>query len=154
MEQVEVQLGWKALGQVTLDDKGLLSFPPVGTVPGIYKFSVRDDGSTSVYIGETHSLRQRLHKNYRRPPKRATTSIWVNAWLSALLREGKRVDVAVVDETVVAVSGDAFAIDLRRKADRLLVENAAIAIARHAGERLRNKPGVSEPQEDQGGADG
>lgn len=78
----------------------------------------------------------------------ATTSVWVNAWLTDPLRGGVHVEVAVVEEASVLIDGAPFGIDLRQKADRLLIENAAIAFARHDEGRLRNKPGVSEPREE------
>lgn len=58
---------------------------------------------TWAYIGETNGLRQRFHENYRYPPKNATTSIWVNAWLTDKLRDGNQVEIPAVAQPSVAI---------------------------------------------------
>ena len=103
---------------------------------GIYQFRLgglagRRDG---VYVGESENIRRRLAGNYRNPGPTQQTSLRLNGLLLAQLDRGGAVVVDVVDEAVlIPPCGEAAPLDLSRKASRLLVENAALVLAQHAG---------------------
>jgi hypothetical protein len=100
--------------------------------PGLYRLTLTGGvagARPQVYIGETDNLRRRLSSNYRSPGPTQQTSLRVNALLRSHLAAGGQVDVAVVTVAVVHLRGDDQALDLRRKAGRLLAENAALVLA-------------------------
>lgn len=155
MTRLAVDFAWRELGDLELDAAGRLRFPGVAREPGLYEFWVaREDERPGVYIGEADDLRARF-QGYRTPgPGQAT-----NRRLNASLRQdiGRDATVTIFVVTAARVQLDAVEwrdLDLSRKNQRLVVEQAAIAailLAEHpsgdvtvARPRLLNLPGVGE----------
>lgn len=132
-----VEFEWRAAGRVQLDAGGKPSFPDLPAVPGVYRLTLltRDPaGRPRTYIGESDNLRRRLSGNYRNPGSSQQTSLRVNALLRQHLAAGGPVTVDVAVQVSAAVgTGEREPIDLGRKANRLLAENAALAVLRAAG---------------------
>jgi hypothetical protein len=101
-------------------------------VPGLYRMTLTSGvagARPQVYIGETDNLRRRLSSNYRNPGPSQQTSLRVNALLRAHLTAGGQVDLAVAVAATLWRDGDEQALDLHRKAGRLLAESAALVLA-------------------------
>ena len=130
--RVTVEFSWRTRGPVRLE-AGRLRFPDAPEAPGIYRFDLRD----RVYIGETDRLRRRF-QHYRTPGPTQLTNLRLNALLLQLLEEPRTIDVSTVTEANVEIDGTAAPLDLRHKAARRLVENAALTAAIAAGERVEN----------------
>lgn len=143
MTSVEVRFEWLPNGEVHLEGSAL-AFPPMPQQPGLYRYRFVAPGRVTVYIGEAVDLRRRAD-GYRRGYERQATNRRINARMRAHLAAGGRIDVAVATQASLAVDGTARALDLSRKASRLLAENAAIH-AVPAGESLENLPGVGDPE--------
>lgn len=127
-----VTFTWMRLGMVALDNGGKLAFPgPIPARPGLYRFTLTNHlGRGRVYIGESDNLRRRLSTNYRNPGPRQHTSLRVNALLVEFLRLGAEVAVDLsIEATLHAPSAADSALDLSRKAGRLLAESAALVLA-------------------------
>ena len=126
---------WSRLGVATLDPTGKVTFPgPLPTGPGLYRFTLTGRSAPNrIYIGESDNLRRRLNSNYRNPGPRQRTSLRINALLVEHLSIGAHVtvDISVVGMLHVADSGP-LALDLSRKAGRLLAESAALVLAQHS----------------------
>ena len=133
---VELDFEWHEVGQVTID-AGMLRFPTVGYVPGIYRI----DLGARLYIGEADRL-QRRFQNYRTPggdpaTLRPNTNRRVNRAIATRLAAGEA-NVAVCTAVEITVDGRRSTLDLRGKTARLLVESAAATAARLAGYSLEN----------------
>ena len=124
---VAVDFAWREVGSIRVE-AGRLRFPEVPDAPGVYRF---DLGQT-VYIGEADRLRRRF-QHYRTPGPTQATNIRLNALMLRLLGEGGAVTVCAVTTATVEVDGHQRPLDLREKAARLLVENAALNAARLTG---------------------
>lgn len=134
---VDVEFRWRDAGRVTLE-QGLLRFPAVGYVPGIYQF---DFGEGSLYIGEADRLQRRL-QNYRTPggdPEtlKPRTNRRVHRAIVARLNVGT-VGVSVCTQASISIDGDRLQLNLAGKTERLMVESAATIAAQRAGYRLEN----------------
>lgn len=132
-----IDFDWTELGEVSLVD-GLLCFPMVGRVPGIYRITL---GSQACYIGETSSL-QRRFGNYRRPggsetTNRPRTNRRVNGKIKEQLAAGS-VAVSVCTAATSTIDGVTNPLDLADKIVRLLLETTAIFLAEHSGLHLEN----------------
>ena len=100
-----------------------------------------------MYIGETDNLRRRLASNYRSPGPTQQTSLRVNELLCEHLTAGGRVRLAVATAATVPVNGGVeHALDLRRKAGRLLAESAALVLAQVNADARHCEPRVSEAE--------
>jgi hypothetical protein len=129
---VRVVFQWSSAGMVELDAGGKPVFGPLEDKPGLYRLTLTGGAAGArpqVYIGETDNLRRRLSNNYRSPGPSQRTSLRVNALLRSHIAAGGEVDLAVATVAVVHMRGDEQVLDLRRKAGRLLAENAALVLA-------------------------
>ena len=135
--QIMIEFDWEAVGAVSLTAAGRLDIPPVSAGPGVYRFRVSNDSLTEVYIGESQNLRQRMVNNYA-STHTGTTNVRVRGVLVGHLREGRDVQLAIVRNAMCGIDGELAPADLRLKDTRLLVESAALALARRAGERIHN----------------
>ena len=129
---VRVSFVWSRAGAVALDRGGKLVFPsPLPAQPGLYRLTLVGSGSRDrVYVGESDNLRRRLGTNYRNPGPRQRTSLRVNGLLVEHVRGGGVVSVDLATEAVLERHGvPVEALDLSRKAGRLLAENAALVVA-------------------------
>lgn len=135
--RVAVEFDWEPVGEVGLSPSGKLAFPRVPYGPGVYCFHIEQDSVAEVYVGESEDLRQRMEHNYRYSPR--PTNLRVRSMLLERLAAGKRVQLSIARNVLVELGGTQAAGDLSLKQVRLLVESAALAIARHAGEQIQNR---------------
>jgi hypothetical protein len=129
---VRVQLQWMDAGTVTLDSGGKPKFAGLDDTPGLYRMTLSGGitGSRAqIYIGESDNLKRRLAGNYRNPGPRQQTSLRINTLLREHLAAGGDVAVAIATSALLWINGEQSALDLSRKAGRLLVENAALVLA-------------------------
>ena len=136
---LSVDFEWSDAGEVRLNG-GALQFPQVPASPGVYCFRLISASGERHYVGET-SLLPRRFQNYRTPGPTQRTNLRLNALLKEVLPEGGgRVEVAVVTgATLTLEGGEAVDADLSDRAVRLVIENAALVAARHAGTSLENQ---------------
>ncbi len=132
-----IEFDWHDKGVVSLSPEGRLAIPQVPVAPGIYRFRVADASGTEVYIGESQNLRHRMLRNYA-STHRGHTTVRVRELLFRYLVEKRSVRLAIVDRALLEVAGEQTSADMNEKCVRLLVENAALMLARRAGEHLHN----------------
>jgi hypothetical protein len=128
---VRVVLRWLEAARVVLDGDGMLSFPRVAAMPGLYRFArpgTVPNQRPSVYIGETNNLRRRM-TGYRHPGPTQDTNLRINALLRECLVGGGSIEVTTATAAIVYLSGEPTELDLNLKAGRLLAENAALLTA-------------------------
>lgn len=132
---------WQPGGQVQLVN-GMLVFPPVPDVAGVYRltFSDEDGQRTAVCIGQSQTLRGRF-QHYRTPgANRRQTTGRLNQVMVETLEAGGRIAVEVVTQAQVAAGdGPLMPLDLSWEAGRTLVERAAEVNERTAGSPVLNK---------------
>jgi hypothetical protein len=129
---VRVRLQWVDGGAVTIDSAGKPVFGLMEETPGLYRMTLSGGVAGArprMYIGETDNLRRRLSGNYRNPGSGQQTSLRINALLREHLAAGGDVALAVATAATVWLDGEEQALDLTRKAARLLAENAALVRA-------------------------
>jgi hypothetical protein len=127
---------WSPRGAVILT-AGKLKFPDVPEMPGVYRLTLASHKGTSVYVGEADRLRRRfLH--YRNPGPTQHTNIRMNAAMKAIIESGGSVFVETATDIVLEVNGRRLVADLSERTFRLLAENAALVVAREAGETVEN----------------
>lgn len=132
---VRVWLQWLDGGTVMLDASGKLAFGGLEATPGLYRMRLAGDVTGQrprVYIGESDNLRRRLSGNYRTPGPRQQTSLRINALLREHLRADGAVELGVATTATMWLNGAEQALDLNRKAGRLLAESAALVLAQAA----------------------
>ena len=138
-EQCDLRFVWVEAGEVTLDTDEKLSFPDVSRHPGLYRFRVEHDGDDLIYIGETEEFKRRF-SHYRNPGPSQTTNIRLNKLFRDASQEGRRVFVSVVIDTAwVSTQGVERRADFSVKAERVLLEHAAIVRAKSEGLDVLNK---------------
>ena len=138
---VAVELEWEEIGQVRLQD-GALAFPErLPKDPGLYRFRFVIAGMERVYVGEASDL-QRRAGHYRIGHATGATNKRLHDAMLRHLAEGGTIAMALALGGVLTIGGDVQALDVRRKASRLLAEAAAL----HAipQERLLNLPGIGD----------
>lgn len=136
MEQlgIDVEASPQHAGAVELDMEGKLLFPLIENTPGIYKFVIhRSPDSVSVYVGESDRLRRRFQQ-YRTPGPSQRTNIRLNDMFRSVLGTGGTIDVTVI--TTAEAAGEPL--DLTRKFERVLVENAWLVVLKRSGIELEN----------------
>ena len=135
--RVEVVFGWRQLGVLQLVAAGRLQFPKVASTPGIYRLTLWDGAAVGrIYVGESVNLARRA-RNYVRPGPTQATSLRINALLTAHLQD-EEVSFEVAGDIRFTVDGRDVAVDLARKADRVLVEHAALVQVVAAGHPVAN----------------
>lgn len=130
--RVTVDFVWREVGPIVVE-AGRLRFPEVPESPGVYRL---DLGQT-VYIGEADRLRRRF-QHYRTPGVKQPTNIRLNARMLGLLAEGGSLALCTLTTASIEVDGHRAPLDLRHRAARLLVENAALTAARIDGAQVEN----------------
>jgi hypothetical protein len=135
--RVGIEFDWEEIGHLGLAPAGSLVIPPVPAEPGIYRFRLSGDAATEVYIGESDNLRRRMQGNYA-SKHTGTTNVRVRELLQHHLTEEECVHLAIVRVASLELDGYQASADLSDKSTRLLVENAALAIARFGGETTHN----------------
>ena len=135
---ISVKFQWQPLGQVGLDVRERLVFPKVSSRPGLYSFLIERVGERGIYIGETDQLDRRF-QHYRTPGPSQRTNIRLNALMSEALKIGAGISVATMsDGAFVTTNNQDRAADLAQKSERVLLEQAAIYVARTAGLNILN----------------
>jgi hypothetical protein len=132
-----VEFEWEEIGDLGVTEAGRLAIPRVPAVPGIYRFWATDGVGSEVYIGESQDLRHRMERNYANK-HRGETNVRVREMLLAGLAARRSVRLAIVRAAVMEVDGAKAPADMSKKSVRLLVENAALAIARNADAEIHN----------------
>ena len=137
--RVTVSFEWVEVGRVVLDAEGKLAFPSLPREPGVYKLMISEaDGTTATYVGEADELRRRF-AHYRNPGPTQPTNKRINALLKQLLVEAGRASMAIATSATLEIDGVPTALDLTKKAGRLLAENAALVKAALEGvDRIEN----------------
>jgi hypothetical protein len=153
MTRVAVEFAWRAAGNLRLEaDKPV--FPVLDDVPGVYRFTFESpERPRRIYIGETDRLRRRA-QHYRTPGPTQTTNLRMNEEIVVELRRGVPLSFAVITAASLAIDdASPVPMDLSRKTNRQIVENAAMAevIAEReadlqGGPLLMNRPGVGEAE--------
>ena len=139
--RVTVEFEWRDFGEVRLEGDAL-TFPTLPIEPGLYRYRlVRGDGA-STYVGEASNLRRRAY-GYQLGYAGQKTNARMNARKREHLAAGGRIEMAIATEATIELDGRTQPIDLRRKASRLLIENAAIHAVPDA-EPLENLPGIGD----------
>jgi hypothetical protein len=112
---------WLSGGALTLVD-GKLAFPGMPSSPAVYRFALGDlTGPDRHYVGESENLARRMG-NYRHPAPTQPTNQRLHKRIVDTIAGGGQVHLAVV----LTAELDGEALDLRSKAARRLVENAAL----------------------------
>ncbi|MGY4770647.1 hypothetical protein ACXC9Q_27360 [Kribbella sp. CWNU-51] len=129
---VSVSFVWRDAGQITLDQRGLPTFPPLPKEPGLYRFDFGSvDGGTAhtVYIGESQELARRggNYRNAKSDRSTQRTSRRIHTDLVRHLSRGGQVHLAISVDVFLGIDGDP--VDLRAKSARRLAENAAVLLA-------------------------
>jgi hypothetical protein len=132
-KSVALRFRWHHIGDVRLDAAGKLVFPSAAAEPGVYRLEV-DDGQASVYFGEASDLRRRFGQ-YRNPGSSQQTNQRLNELLRSVLVGGSRCRVSLVEVVSFEAQSRDAELDPRLKAARVLVESAAIVLARNDGTR-------------------
>ena len=70
---------------------------------------------------------------------RGRTTVRVREMLLGNLVAGREIQLAIVREAVLAINSPLIAADLTQQDTRLLIENAALAVARRDGDRIHNR---------------
>jgi hypothetical protein len=135
--RVVIEFDWEDVGALILTPEERLGIPRVPSGPGIYRFRVSNAVGTEVYIGESQNLRNRMVRNYA-TTHTGSTNVRIRGMLRQHIKEGRDVQLAIVSRAVIEAEGQRASADLNFKDARLLVENAALALARRAGERTHN----------------
>lgn len=124
--RVSVRFAWQPVGKLKLDERERLVFPKAPVRPGLYRFKLECDTTSAVYIGETDELARRL-QHYRTPGPSQKTNRRLNQRMRQTLDARGRISVAIViNATWLAVNGEEREADLSKKADRVLLEHAAL----------------------------
>lgn len=142
-----MDFAWRELGSLELDAAGRLGFPTAPQGPGLYEFWIETaDDRPGVYIGESVNLRRRFQA-YRTPGSKQVTNQRMSAWLIKALRSGARIGVRIVTSASVQWDADEpQALDMTRKNQRLVAEQAAIAWAFLVEDFAPNDEGAVRPQ--------
>ena len=136
--RVVVSLTWQREGEVTISAAGKLQFPRLPAQPGVYRIELLRVGQViQAYLGESGNLARRA-RNYTTPSPSQQTSLRINTLLSEHLATGGTIDILHAADVKLLVDDVEVVADLSRKADRVLVEHAALAKAIAAGEPIAN----------------
>ncbi len=124
---------WLTGGALTLVH-GKLSFPGMPSSPAVYRFTLRDlTGHERHYVGESDNLARRMG-NYRHPgPTQPTNQRLHERIVQTIAGEGQ-----VRLAAVLTAELDGEPMDLRSKAARRLIENAALLRLALNGRELEN----------------
>ncbi len=134
-----MHFAWERLGEVSLDHEHKLQFPRTRAFPGIYRIQIEDHSNPSVYIGQADNLARRF-QHYRTPGPSQQTNKRLAELMVDVLRGGNRVSVSIITEGAgIAIDGGKHGADLGQKAERALLEHAALFIAHCSGVGVLNR---------------
>lgn len=127
---VSVELEWQPIGQVRLDESGRPAFPKASLRPGLYSFQFDRAGDRTIYIGETDQLDRRF-QHYRTPGPSQRTNLRPHALICETLKTGGAVSVSTATSgTIKMKEGGERPADLAQKSERVLLEHAALCVAK------------------------
>ena len=136
--EMKISFEWTLLGPVSVDLQGKLAFPRAPTRPGIYRLEFDGTQGKEEYIGQTDTLLRRF-QHYRTPGLSQCTNLRLNALMQDTINSKGAVSVSiVVDDAKIAVDGRVTATRMERASDRVLLEHAAIRVAKEAGIAMLN----------------
>ena len=136
---MHLEFHWQFLGQVQPDIHSRLVFPIAPRRPGLYRFRLSGNGPPRHYVGETEELRQRFQQ-YRTPGRTQQTNIRMNAEFFDHMKAGGTIKIDIlVDKAEIIVAGSSVSTDLANKANRRLLEQAALVAETAAGTKLLNR---------------
>lgn len=138
LAEVTVRFEWQPIGQVRLDKSGQPVFPKASLRPGLYSFHFDRAGDRAVYFGETDQLDRRL-QHYRTPGPSQRTNLRLHALIRETLKAGGTVTVATATSgTIQMMEGDERPADLTQKSERVLLEHAALCVAKAFESKVLN----------------
>jgi hypothetical protein len=125
-----LELSWTSTpaGPIGVDAEGALAFPAEPSLPGVYVLRFADGRS---YVGEVDDLRRRF-QNYRAPGPAQPLIVRLNQELLAAQAAGVATTVELITEAQVRGAP----LDLSQKANRVLVEHAALWLEAQQGRQL------------------
>jgi hypothetical protein len=136
--ELTIRFEWVKVGPVWIDLLCKLKFPIVPSNPGLYRFEIEDQRGAKEYIGETDLLDRRF-QHYRTPGPTQSTNIRLNLLMLETLKANGSVSVSIItDRANFVMDGRASRARMQNKPERVLLEHAAIYIAREAGKSLIN----------------
>ena len=122
-----------------VDRQDQAAVPPRPEEPGIYRLTFRPtSGADLVYIGEANQLRRRF-TGYRTPGSKQPTNQRINAVMQWVIDNGGTVELETATQIRVDIDGREVVTDLAHRPYRLLAENAALVVARDAGQVILNQ---------------
>jgi hypothetical protein len=127
LSECRIGMTWTPIGRVTLRGDRL-EFPEVQSVPGLYRFQIRNGSSKSAYIGESENLARRFGL-YRDPGPSQQTNVRLNQIFRTALTSGAEIAVAIVTTGAwMDMVGVRAQPDFSIKAVRRLFEQAALVV--------------------------
>ena len=129
---------WRRIGEVRIDHKMRLEFPPTPLGPAVYRFSVRTAQGKSLYVGEAEEISRRL-QHYRTPGPTQQTNRRLNTIMIDCLEADGVVSVDILLEASLKQNGIQIALDLTNKNQRRLLEHAAMVDEHFDGTSLLNR---------------
>lgn len=124
--ETSLSADWVAAGEISLSQEGVLTFPKVPAVAGVYRFRFSGGERHRCYIGESANLHGRFGF-YRRPGSTQATNLRLNALMIEHLSEGGRIEVDLITKIGTLKQGGFDKEEsLSDKAVRRLFEQAAI----------------------------
>jgi hypothetical protein len=132
-DEICLAFRWESIGPLSVDQAGKLVFPQVQSAPGVYRFEI-DGHKASVYFGEAADLRQRF-RQYRNPGRTQQTNLRMGKLLCDTFGAEGHGEVSLAQIISFGAGEPKAHLDLRLKAARVLMESAAIVLARSRGER-------------------
>jgi len=92
-------------------------------------------GALSCLHWGADNLKRRMH-HYRTPGPTQPTNRRLNDELRRVLSRGGRVEISIATDPQLEIDGQRVSANMRHKADRVLIEHAALVSAIHRGEDL------------------
>jgi len=140
--ELSVRFDWRGVGPITASADGLsLLWPAMPPGSGVYRITLRLEGRTRFYVGETDGYKRRF-THYANPGPTQSTNVKMKARLLTLLGEHRgTAELHVGTEVAVSIRG--AAVDIATLPDvfvRRLLENAALVdVAAGGGEIVNGK---------------
>jgi hypothetical protein len=132
-DEISLAFRWEPIGRVSIDEMGKPVFPQAAATPGVYRFEI-DGDKALVYFGEAADLRRRF-SHYRSPGPSQQTNLRIRDLFCRALNASGQGEVSLAHVISFDATERTAHLDLRLKAARVLIESAAIVLARSRCER-------------------